>query len=220
MRLSPGGNWPVALLALLLAFGLGAHFLEWFEWREALAWARGHAGQWWLPLVLVLLQTVLFMLALPGSTLLWVVAPLYAPPAATLILTAGGAGGALAAYWFARRLTVARQERLRRHRAWRLLASESDFLTLCALRLVPAFPHSVLNYGAGIVHLPLGRFIAAAAIGFGLKSFLYSSVIHRVLEATDARDLLRAEAVPLLFLLALLLLGAHVLRRRRERAPR
>jgi uncharacterized membrane protein YdjX (TVP38/TMEM64 family) len=220
LRLSPGGNWPVALLALLLAFGLGAHFLEWFEWREALAWARGHAGQWWLPLVLVLLQTVLFMLALPGSTLLWVVAPLYAPPAATLILTAGGAGGALAAYWFARRLTVARQERLRRHRAWRLLASESDFLTLCALRLVPAFPHSVLNYGAGIVHLPLGRFIAAAAIGFGLKSFLYSSVIHRVLEATDARDLLRAEAVPLLFLLALLLLGAHVLRRRRERAPR
>jgi len=220
LRLSPGGNWPVALLALLLAFGLGAHFLEWFEWREALAWARGHAGQWWLPLALVLLQTVLFMLALPGSTLLWVVAPLYAPPAATLILTAGGAGGALAAYWFARRLTVARQERLRRHRAWRLLASESDFLTLCALRLVPAFPHSVLNYGAGIVHLPLGRFIAAAAIGFGLKSFLYSSVIHRVMEATDARDLLRAEAVPLLFLLALLLLGAHVLRRRRERAPR
>ncbi|MDP1733592.1 MAG: VTT domain-containing protein [Sulfuritalea sp.] len=220
MRLSPGGNWPVALLALLLAFGLGAHFLEWFEWRETLAWARGHAGQWWLPLALVLLQTVLFMLALPGSTLLWVVAPLYAPPAATLILTAGGAGGALAAYWFARRLTVARQERLRRHRAWRLLASESDFLTLCALRLVPAFPHSVLNYGAGIVHLPLGRFIAAAAIGFGLKSFLYSSVIHRVLEATDARDLLRAEAVPLLFLLALLLLGAHVLRQRRERAPR
>lgn len=217
MRLSPGGSWPAALLALLLAFGLGAHFLEWFEWREALVWARGHAGKWWLALVLILLQTALFMFALPGSTLLWVVAPLYAPPAATLILTVGGVGGALAAYWFARRLTEAQKERLHRHRAWRTLERESDFLALCALRLVPAFPHSALNYGAGILRLPLGRFLAAAAIGFGLKAFLYSSVIHGALEAADARDLLRVEAVLPLILLALLLFAARILRRRRGR---
>ncbi|MDP2826453.1 MAG: VTT domain-containing protein [Sulfuritalea sp.] len=220
LRLSPGGNWPAALLALLLAFGLGAHFLEWFEWREALAWARGHAGQWWLPLALVLLQTVLFMFALPGSTLLWVVAPLYAPFAATLILTAGGTGGALAAYWFARRLTQAQRERLRRHRAWRLLARESDFLALCALRLVPAFPHSVLNYGAGILRLPVGRFLAAAAIGFGFKAFLYSSVVHRILETAELRHLLRPEALLPLLLLALLLFLVRFLWRRRARASR
>lgn len=221
-RLSPppGGNWPAALLTLLLALGLGAHFLEEFQWREALAWARGHAGQWWLPLVLVLLQTVLFMFALPGSTLLWVVAPLYVPPAATLILTAGGTGGALAAYWFARRLTVAQQERLRRHRAWRLLARESDFLALCALRLVPAFPHSVLNYGAGMLRLPVGRFLAAAAIGFGLKAFLYSSVIHRILETAELRHLLQSEALLPLVLFALLLFLVRFLQRRRARASR
>lgn len=218
--LPSGGKWSAALLALLLAFGLGAHFLEWFEWREPLVWARDHAGQWWLPLALILLQTALFMLALPGSTLLWVVAPLYAPLAATLILTAGGVGGALAAYGFARRLTEAQQLRLRRHRAWRLLASESDFLALCALRLMPAFPHSVLNYGAGMLRLPLGRFLAAAAIGFGLKAFLYSSAIHRIMETAELRHLLRPELLLPLVLLALLLLLIRFAQRRRAGAPR
>jgi len=208
------GNRPLALLALLVAAGLAAHALTWFEWREALAWARGHAGQWWLPLALILLQTLLFMFALPGSTLLWVVAPLYAPAAATLILTAGGVGGALATCGFARRLTQAQQARWRRQRAWQVLERESDFLTLCALRLVPAFPHSVINYGAGILRLPLGGFAVSTAIGFGLKAFLYSSIIHRALAAEDARDLLRAEAVPLLLLLALLLLAPRLLRKK------
>lgn len=215
MKPSPEARRPLALLALLVAAGLAAYFLEGFAWREALAWARGHAGQWWLPAALILLQALLFMFALPGSALLWVVAPLYAPPAATLILTAGGAGGALAAYGFARRLTEAERARLRRHRAWHRLERESDFLALCALRLVPGFPHSLLNYGAGILRLPLAGFTAAAVIGFGLKSFLYSSVIHRALAAADARDLLRAEAAPLLFLLALVLLAVRLLRRQR-----
>lgn len=218
MRPSPAASWPIALLALLLAFGLGAHFLAWFEWHEALAWARGHAGQWWLPPALILLQTLLFMFALPGSTVLWVVAPLYAPPAATLILTAGGTCGALAAYGFSHRLTEAQRARLRRHRAWRVLERESDFLALCALRLVPAFPHSVLNYGAGVLHLPLVGFAASAVIGFGLKAFLYSSVIHRLLETAEVRDLLQPETLMPLLLLALLLFFARFLQRRRRRS--
>ena len=215
MRPSFAARWPLALLALLLAAGLAAHFLEWFAWREALAWARGHAGQWWLAPALILLQVLLFTFALPGSTVLWLVAPLYAPPAATLILVAGGVGGALAAYAFSRRLSEAEQARLRRHPAWQALARESDFLALCALRLLPAFPHSVLNYGAGILRLPVGGFAASAVLGFGLKAFLYSSFIHRGLEAAELRDLLRPEALLPLLLLALLLFAARFLLRRR-----
>jgi uncharacterized membrane protein YdjX (TVP38/TMEM64 family) len=206
----PAAIWPLALLAALFALGLVAHFLDWFAWREALVWGRGHARQWWLPVVLILLQVVLFMFALPGSTLLWVVAPLYAPLAATFILTAGGVGGALAAYGLARRLTAAQQARMREHRAWDTLERESDFLALCALRLVPAFPHSLLNYGAGILRLPLAGFMVAAAIGFGLKSFLYSSLVHQTLEAAELRHLLRPTVLLPLLLLALLLFAARV----------
>ena len=64
---------------------------------------------------------------------------------------------------------------LRASGGYRVLEHESDFLVLCAL--------------------PLGRFLAAAAIGFGVKAYLYSSVIHHALEAADPADLLRAEAV-------------------------
>lgn len=217
MRTSTHAHWPLALLAALLVLGLAAHFLEWFAWREALAWARSHAGQWWLPLALILLQVLLFMFALPGSTVLWVVAPLYAPIDATLILTAGGTCGALAAYGFSHRLTDAQQARLRRQRGWRVLARESDFLALCALRLVPAFPHSVLNYGAGILHLPLAGFAVSTVIGFGLKAFLYSSVIHRLIETAEVRHLLRTETLLPLFLIALLLFAARRLGRRWRR---
>jgi len=216
MKPSSAARWPLVLLGLLLVAGLAAHFLEWFEWRKALAWARGHAGQWWLPPALILLQVLLFMFALPGSTVLWIVAPLYAPSVATLILTAGGVGGALAAYAFSRRLTKAERARRQRHPAWRSLAREGDFLALCALRLVPAFPHSVLNYGAGILRLPVGGFAASAVIGFGLKSFLYSSAIHRLLETAEARHLLRPETLLPLLLLALLMLAARFLLRRRH----
>lgn len=213
MKASTRAHWPLALLGALFALGVAAHFIEWFAWREALAWARGHTGQWWLPPALILLQVLLFMFALPGSTVLWLVAPLYAPPAATLILAAGGVGGALAAYGFSRRLSEAQRARLRRQRAWRALEHESDFLALCALRLVPAFPHSVLNYGAGILRLPLGGFAVSAAIGFGLKAALYSSVIHNLIETAEVRDLLRPETLLPLFLLALLLFLARFLRR-------
>lgn len=215
MRHASRIRWPLVLLALLLAAGLVAHFLEWFVWREALAWARGHAGQWWLAPALILLQVLLFTFALPGSTVLWLVAPLYAPPAATLILAAGGVGGALAAYAFSRRLGGAERVRLMRHPAWHALARESDFLALCALRLVPAFPHSLINYGAGILQVPLAGFLASAAIGFGLKAFLYSSLIHRGIEAAAAGDLLRPEALLPLLLLALVLIVMRQLLRRR-----
>lgn len=211
--------WPAALLAALVAFGLGVHFLDLFEWRDALDWARGYAQLWWLPPALILLQVVLFMFALPGSTMLWIVAPLYAPVASTLILAAGGGAGGLAAYWFVRRLSDESLAHLRASRAYRVLERESDFLVLCALRLVPAFPNSVLNYGAGILRLPVGRFVAAAAIGLGVKAYVYSSVIHHALDAADPADLLRVEAVLPLILLALALLAARALRRRRGRSP-
>jgi len=209
--------WPAALLAALVAFGLGAHFLNLFEWRDVLDGARGYAQHWWLPLALILLQVLLFMFALPGSTMLWIVAPLYAPTASTLILVAGGCAGGLAAYWFARRLSDESLAHLRASHGYQVLERESDFLVLCALRLVPAFPHSVLNYGGGILRLPLGRFLAAAAIGFGVKAYLYSSVIHHALEVAEPADLLRAEAVWPLILLVLALFTARALRRRYEK---
>lgn len=212
-------RWRVALLAGLVVAGLAVSFLELFDWRVALDLARGYAARWWLPPALVALQAALFMFALPGSTVLWIVAPLYAPVTATVIQTAGGVAGALAAYGFAQSLTGKALANLRARRGFQVLERESDFLLLCALRLLPAFPHSLLNYGAGILRLPLAPFLVSVAIGFGVKAYLYSSVIHNALAAAKPADLLRPEALLPLVLLALAFAAARLLRRRFQRSP-
>lgn len=145
------------LLLALVALGLAAYFLDWREWQQMLQWARGHTQHGWLVVALILLQAVLFMFALPGSSLLWVVAALYPPLGATLILIAGASGGGVAGYFFTRRLTASRLGQLHDHRAFRLLQRHGNFLTLCALRFMPGFPHSIINYGAGVLRLPLGQ---------------------------------------------------------------
>lgn len=208
---------PLVLLAALIAIGIAAHFVDAAAWREALEWTRSYATQWWLPVALIALQTLLFAFGLPGSSVLWLVAPLYTPAIATVILTVGGCLGSLAAYGFARKLTGASLARLSASRGWRMLERESDFFALCALRLTPGFPHAVLNYAAGILRVRLGPFLAAAAIGFGLKAFVYSSVIYRTLDAADSADVLEPWTwVPLAGLAALMLLG-WALRRRPSR---
>jgi uncharacterized membrane protein YdjX (TVP38/TMEM64 family) len=211
----PARLWPLALLAALVALGLAAHALGLVDARVALAWARIHAAQWWFPAALVALQVLLFTFGLPGSAVLWLAAPLYAPPAATAILTAGGCLGALAAHGFASGLTGASQQRLQASPGYRILQRESDFLVLCALRLAPGFPHSVINYAAGMLRVRRAPFIASAAIGFGVKSWLYATVIHGALAAGRPADLLAPAALwPLVALVAVVLLARVLLRRR------
>ena len=211
--------WPLALLLALVALGVAAHFLDWREWWLGLEWARSHAQRGWLVVALILVQVTLFAFALPGSSLIWLVAVLYPPAAATLILVTGTSIGAVAAHFVARTLSASRLDQLQEHRVFGLLRRHGDFIMQCVLRLTPGFPHSIINYGAGVLRLPLTPFFAAAVLGVALKAFLYSSAIHAALAANQPADLLRIEVVAPLVLLAGLLLLAGFIRRRR-RSPR
>lgn len=204
---------PLAWLLVLVCVGVLLHALDVFEWRETLQWARSHAQHWWLAAALIAAQVVLFTFALPGSTLLWVVAPLYPPLQATAILTLGASLGGWGGYFFARRMTARQQAQLRGHRLFRFLETRADFLALLGLRLLPGFPHSVVNYGAGVLRLPITVFLGAAALGLGIKSYLYASVIHSAAQA-ELSELVRAETVLALLALGVLVFIASALRRR------
>jgi uncharacterized membrane protein YdjX (TVP38/TMEM64 family) len=210
---------PLLVLLALVTLGLALDALGVFHWRGVLEWARGHTDRWWLAAAVILVQTVLFAFALPGSSLVWLAAPLYPPLGAALILAAGGTTGALSAYLLARRLGGAALENLRQKRWFRLLHARGDFSTLCALRLLPGFPNSVINYASGALRLPLPRFLAATALGLGVKNYVYSSAIHGTLGVATVSDLLRAPTLaPLLLLVLLLLLGGLARRRWSGRA--
>lgn len=171
-------------------------------------------------LAVVLVMALTLALGLPGSIGLWLIAPFHPPWLATLMLIAGSVGGALGAYALAARFSRRVSPRGLTRRVMDIMSQRSDAFTQCALRVLPGFPHSVINYAAGFLQLPLPTFVTAAAIGLGVKWAVYASAIHGALEAVESGDALTPDVIlPLIALAALLLLGAwvrHIVERRRE----
>lgn len=75
----PAHFFQIIFLLLLVVTGLTAYFFDLLEWRQALEWARNYTEYWWLAPFLIGIQAILFMFALPGSTIFWIVVLLYPP---------------------------------------------------------------------------------------------------------------------------------------------
>ena len=206
--------WQPLLLLTLIVVGVVLYCTGALDWGKVLRWAQASAHLWWVPLALIILQVTLFTFALPGSVMVWVVATLYTPVTATLILAIGSTLGALSAYWFARFETLRWANHVKDSHLYQVLEQRGDFLSLCAIRLIPAFPHSVINYGAGMLRLPVVRFLSASMIGLMVKSFLYSNAIHGAVTATDLSELVRVRTLGPLAILALVTGLAALLRKR------
>lgn len=165
-------------------------------------------------------MAVTLAVGLPGSIGLWLIAPFHPPWVATLMLIVGSVSGALGAYWLAATFRQRYTPKGLTRRIMYVMSRRSDAMTQCAFRVLPGFPHSVINYAAGLLHLPLRTFIIAAVIGLGVKWAVYASAIHGALEAVESGDALSIDVIlPLIALALLLLLGAGVRRaveRRRE----
>lgn len=173
--------------------------------------ARGYADHWWLVLVLILLQMIMFTFALAGSFFLWIVAPLYPPAMATFILAAGGTLGGVTAYWFSQRLTDEWIARIENSRTYKLLHKQDNFFALFALRVFPAFPHSLVNYSSGILKVKLSHFVAAAILGISIKSYIYARVIHSATSSASIDDLLTFSTYgPLLLLSVITFTGIFI----------
>lgn len=200
----------ITALALLVATGVviatldPADRMRWIAWGERLAHLPA------TPAVLIVIQFLLFSAAMPGSMMLWFVAPFYDPWQATLILTVGSVTGALGAYAMAARLGGRPPD----HPAFSILKRHSDVFTQCALRILPGFPHSVLNYGGGLLRLALRPFTIAALCGLTVKWSIYATAIHQLVDVDEMEDMTEpARFLPLLVLTAFLLLGGWAARR-------
>lgn len=206
--------WQPLLLMLLIVTGIILGMMGVFDWRQLLKWAEDYTQYWWAAILLVLVQAVLYTFALPGSLVLWIVAPLYPPLTATTMLVTGTTLGAISAYLFARHETLTWTARIHENHFFHLLEKRGDFLSLLALRIMPSFPHSVINYGAGILHLPLRIFILSTLISITLKNLLYTHAIHNAVAAADPSELMRFKIIAPLLFLALLTATAELLRAR------
>lgn len=168
-------------------------------------------------IAVVVLMIVLFAFALPGSLGLWLIAPFHPPVVSVAMLLAGSVLGALAAHALSHRLGKRWPPGANAERLVDLLSQRSDLLTQTALRVLPGFPHSFVNYAGGVLGLPRGTFVLAALLGLTMKWGVYATAVHGAVEAIETGDALQPQTVlPLFVLAALLLLGALV-RKRIER---
>ncbi|MCC5883409.1 MAG: VTT domain-containing protein [Halomonas sp.] len=166
----------------------------------------------------MLIMAVTLAIGLPGSIGLWLIAPFYPPHIATPMLILGSVSGALGAYYLAARVGKRWNPEGLTRKIMEMLTKRGDLLTQCALRVLPGFPHSVINYAAGLCRLPLVTFIMAAALGLGIKWAVYASAIHSGLQAVSRGDdpITLDLLLPLIALALLLLIGAWMRRRVEE----
>jgi uncharacterized membrane protein YdjX (TVP38/TMEM64 family) len=181
---------------------------------DALSWGETMASQPFTIPLLIGLQALLLSLALPGTLMLWVVAPFYPPVVSAAILTAGSTLGALGAYHAARWMGSAWRPGPTGQRVLRLLHRQGDVWTQLALRVLPGFPHSVVNFGAGTLSLPLTGFLVAAAVGLGVKWLAYAYAVHALMNAGLHGEQISAVSLLPLVALAGLLAGGRWLRAR------
>jgi len=180
---------------------------------QLLQWGAQFSADPWVIAVIIVLQAVLYALALPGTAVLFLVAPFHPLLTSVAILLSGSLLGALAAYFLASYLGESWRPR---RGAWliELLRTRSDFFTQCALRMLPVCPHWAINYGAGIIRVPLPSFIAAAVLGLVVKWTLYSWVVQDASSAAQAGEGFDLHNLwPLLVLAILLIIGGIVRRR-------
>lgn len=199
------------ILAMLIIAGVVLQFVGFLDPEKILIVAREYADHWWLVIVLILLQTIMFTFALAGSLFLWVVAPLYPPVMATFILAAGATLGGIAAYFFSRNMTDEWIHKIKNSHAYKLLHQHDNFFMLFALRVFPAFPHSIVNYSSGILNVKLSHFIPAAFLGVGIKSYIYSNVIYNAASAASIEKLFNISTFgPLLLLSVITIIGVYI----------
>lgn len=192
------------IVALLITAGIFLEVAGLLDAERILNITREYTDYWWLVLVLILLQVVMFTFALAGSFFLWIAAPLYSPAMATFILTAGATIGGVTAYLFSKHLTDEWVERIENTSTYKLLQKHNNFFTLFALRVFPAFPHALVNYSSGILNVKLSHFILAAISGISIKSYIYSKIIHNATTSASLEGLLDISTYGPLILLSII----------------
>lgn len=201
-------NPAIARSVLILLMGFGLWFGLTMDWDPMLTVAEELVHYWWLVPVLVTAQASAFALAMPGSIMFVIIGLLYDPLPATAMIAAGGVAGSLAGYGLSQRLGRSWMARLQKHRLYTLLQNNSGFLMLCAIRTMPGFPHSVINYGSGLLRVPLTRFATSAFIGYLIKGMLYATALHNLVEAEEGQDLISVDILwPMAVLVLLFIAG-------------
>ena len=177
---------------------------------------RALGSNQWTAFLIVTAMTGAWTFALPASVFFFITPLLFPPLSATAIICLGSATGTTMGYVAARYIGGPWVERFRDHRVTKFLERHSSFSSLFAIRTFPSSPHGFINYGAGLVKIPLPKFLLATLCGVGIKAFLYATAIGGSVGASSIQEALNWQTVTALSVMSLLAIGGHIVQRQWE----
>jgi uncharacterized membrane protein YdjX (TVP38/TMEM64 family) len=210
---TPLPHYKAAILIALVALGVFLELSGLVDYEQLILLAREYADQWWLAVLLVLIQTIMFTFATAGSSMIWITGVLFTPFTSTLVITTGTTLGGISAYMFSAHLSEEWVTRVEQSGIYRLLQKESGFLVQFALRLMPGFPHSVINYSAGILKIRLAVFISSTLLGTAAKTYVYSVLLYNATSPGAVTASIDFSTVWPLLAFSLLILSSVLLKR-------
>ncbi len=198
------------IAGIVIALSFATYLFFWSD-RATIEFFRSLGANNWSAVVLIISMGAAWAFALPASIFYFVVPLLYDPLLSTLIMVAGSTLGAAAGYIAARYVGGPWVNQFRDQRVTKLLFQHSTFSILFAIRVVPSSPHGFINYGAGLVAVPMPRFLVATALATAVKAYVYASAVHATIGAASLSDALTWKSVASLFAIALLVISGKLI---------
>ncbi|MDH7499505.1 MAG: TVP38/TMEM64 family protein [candidate division NC10 bacterium] len=135
----------------------------------------------------------------------------------TAIIVCSATLGATLAFLAARYLFAEAARRRMGHLAERLVAGfhQNDFYYLLSLRLIPLFPFWLINLAPAFTPIKVRTYMAATALGILPASFIFANLGGSLGEVESADQLLSAQSITALALLAAFALVPVLIKRLR-----
>lgn len=197
---------------LLLAASLALPLREW--WQVERLVELGRRLGWWGPLGILVLGVATPLVLLPRWPLAVVSGLLYGVAAGAALANVASTLGAMVHYALARSMLApwCRARLERRRSRWLDIPPGHAFAALVLLRAFPLSNFVATNILAGTLRVPPGTYLAASFLGMIPSSVMYAAWGHAIRRPSPLSIGLATGLV------ALVLGGTWIVRRRRERA--
>jgi len=184
---------------------------QYIEKEAILSFLETLKGEWWGPLVFIIIYGLGCVLALPGSLLTLAGGAIFGTVNGTLFNVLASNFGATLAFFMARFLGRDFVSGLMKGGKLAKLddsIEKNGFKTIFRLRLIPVFPFNGLNFGSGFSKIKYKDYLLGSVLGMLPGTFIYtyfgSSVLEGVTGASQKAFINLAIAGALLILISFL----------------
>src|SRR3989338_8406429 len=184
----------IILVAVVVVAGFSVRYTplsQYFTKEHVVAFLESLRGQWWGPLIFIVIYSVGCVVALPGSLLTLAGGAVFGTAWGTLYNVIASNLGATLAFFAARYLGRDFVKGFLKSGKLAQLDEQigkSGFKTIFRLRLIPIVPFNGLNFGAGFSAVRYRDYLLASVIGMLPGTFIYTYFADALLKGVQGAN--------------------------------